>query len=98
MGVVENMSYFTPDELPENKYYIFGKDGGKTLAEKNNVTFLGEIPLVQSVREGGDLGMPVALQSAVVGKAFEALAQSVAQQVAIRNATKDKTKKVEITV
>lgn len=98
LGVVENMSYFTPEELPDNKYYIFGKGGGKTLAEKNNVPFLGEIPLVQSVREGGDSGMPVALQSAVVGKAFEVLAQSVAQQVAIRNATLDKTKKVEIAV
>ncbi|TAF74770.1 MAG: iron-sulfur cluster carrier protein ApbC [Bacteroidetes bacterium] len=98
LGVVENMSYFTPEELPDNKYYIFGKGGGKILAEKNNVPFLGEIPLVQSVREGGDSGMPVALQSAVVGKAFEVLAQSVAQQVAIRNATLDKTKKVEIAV
>lgn len=98
LGVVENMSYFTPEELPDNKYYIFGKGGGKALAEKNNVPFLGEIPLVQSVREGGDSGMPVALQSAIVGRAFESLAQSVAQQVAIRNATLDKTKKVDIAV
>lgn len=98
LGVVENMSYFTPEELPENKYYIFGKGGGKLLADKNKVPFLGEIPLVQSVREGGDSGMPVALQSAIVGRAFENLAQSVAQQIAIRNANFDKTKTVDINV
>lgn len=98
LGVVENMSYFTPEELPENKYYIFGKGGGKALAEKNNVPFLGEIPLVQSVREGGDSGIPVALQSAVVGRAFENLAQTVAQQIAIRNANFEQTKPVEIKV
>ncbi len=98
LGVVENMSYFTPEELPDNKYYIFGKGGGKQLAEKNNVPFLGEIPLVQSVREGGDSGMPVALQSAIVGRSFDILAQSVAQQIAIRNANFDKTKVVDIKV
>lgn len=61
LGIVENMAYFTPAELPENKYYIFGKDGGKQLAEELNVPLLGQIPLVQSIREGGDSGMPVAL-------------------------------------
>ena len=56
LGVIENMSYFIPEELPENKYHIFGKDGGKDLAEKSSVPFLGELPLVQSIRESGDLG------------------------------------------
>ena len=62
LGLIENMSWFTPAELPENKYYIFGKDGGKALAEELNVPLLGQIPLVQSIREGGDAGTPVALQ------------------------------------
>lgn len=59
IGLVENMSYFTPAELPENKYYIFGKEGGRTLAEEFDIPFLGEIPLIQSIREGGDIGVPV---------------------------------------
>src|SRR5204862_7991156 len=59
IGLVENMSYFTPAELPENKYYIFGKDGGKRLAEEYEIPFLGQIPLVQTIREGGDQGIPV---------------------------------------
>ena len=62
MGIVENMSYFTPAELPNNKYYIFGKDGAKNLAEDIRYNFLGEVPLVQSIREAGDVGHPVALQ------------------------------------
>lgn len=98
LGVVENMAYFTPEELPDNKYYIFGRDGGKKLAEKNKVNFLGEIPLVQSVREGGDDGIPVVNNSEKVAEAFEKLAEEVARQLAIRNANLDKTKKVEITV
>ena len=63
LGIIENMAWFTPEELPNNKYYIFGKGGAKTLAEKRNISFLGEIPLVQSIREGGDSGAPVALQT-----------------------------------
>lgn len=98
LGVVENMAYFTPEELPNNKYYIFGKDGGKKLAEKNQVPFLGEIPLVQSVREAGDEGIPVVMNNEIVSEAFEKLAESVARQVAIRNATTEKTKKVDILV
>lgn len=98
LGLVENMSYFTPEELPDNKYYIFGKDGGKKLAEESKVVLLGQIPIVQSIREGGDKGKPVALDgSSVVGKAFDQLAQSVAQQIAIRNANLAPTKIVEIT-
>ncbi|MBC7652856.1 MAG: Mrp/NBP35 family ATP-binding protein [Oligoflexus sp.] len=86
LGIIENMSYFTPEELPENKYYVFGKNGGKELAEMYNAPFLGELPLVQSISEAGDAGMPVVLQenhpSAI---AFINLAQKVAQQVAIQN-------------
>ncbi|MCB2218817.1 MAG: Mrp/NBP35 family ATP-binding protein [Bacteroidetes bacterium] len=97
LGLVENMSWFTPEELPENKYYIFGKNGGKKLAEQANVILLGQIPIVQSIREGGDSGNPVALSSdTMVGQAFDALAKNVAQQVAIRNANLEPSKIVEI--
>jgi ATP-binding protein involved in chromosome partitioning len=61
-GIVENMAWFTPAELPNNRYYIFGKDGGKNLADELGTTLLGQVPLVQSIREGGDEGMPIALQ------------------------------------
>ncbi|WMJ75107.1 Mrp/NBP35 family ATP-binding protein [Cytophagaceae bacterium ABcell3] len=95
LGVVENMAYFTPAELPDNKYYLFGKDGGKELAEKFDVPFLGQIPLVQGIRESGDSGRPAVLDHDVHTNAFTNLAQTVAQQVAIRNATMDSTKPVE---
>lgn len=89
LGIVENMAWFTPAELPENKYYIFGKEGAKALAEKLNVPLLGQIPLVQSIREGGDLGYPTVLQETTPSAlAFKELAQKVAQQVAIINAHK----------
>ncbi len=97
LGVIENMAYFTPEELPNNKYYIFGKDGGKNLAEKYNVPFLGQIPLVQSIRESGDSGLPAVLKDGVTGKAFMDLAEALARQIAIRNATFASTKKVELT-
>jgi len=96
LGVIENMSYFTPEELPSNKYYIFGTNGGKKLAEKSEVPFLGEIPIVQSIREGGDEGIPVALKDETSATAFKNLAQNLAQQVAIRNAKQEKTKVVEV--
>jgi ATP-binding protein involved in chromosome partitioning len=97
LGVIENMAYFTPEELPENKYYIFGKDGGLQLSEKNNVPFLGQIPLVQSIRESGDNGMPaVEAMDNTSSKAFLELSSSLARQVAIRNANYDKTKVVEM--
>jgi len=96
LGLIENMSYFTPAELPENKYYIFGKDGGKQLAKDRGVPFIGEIPLVQSIRESGDEGEPVVLKDEVTAEAFMKLGQSLAQQVAIRNASGDKTKVVEV--
>lgn len=97
VGLVENMSYFTPEELPDNKYYIFGKDGGKKLANESDVVLLGQIPLVQGIRESGDSGSPIAMDDkSVVGQAFTELAQSVAQQIAIRNAKLEPTKIVEI--
>lgn len=96
LGVIENMAYFTPEELPNNKYFIFGKDGGKNLAEKFGVPLLGQIPLVQSIRESGDSGLPAVMKEGVTAKAFSELAESLARQVAIRNATFAGTKKVEI--
>ncbi len=96
LGVVENMAYFTPEELPDNRYYIFGKEGGKRLAEKHNVPFLGEIPLVQSIRESGDSGLPAAMKPGVTGEAFQELAQTLARQIAIRNANFATTQKVEL--
>lgn len=86
LGVVENMSYFTPAELPENKYYIFGKDGGKELASKYNVPFLGEIPLVQSITSAGDSGEPISLdKTSVLVEAFKEIAGKMAQQISINN-------------
>ncbi len=96
LGVIENMAYFTPEELPNNKYYIFGKDGGKNLAEKFDVPLLGQIPLVQSIRESGDSGLPAVMKEGLTAKAFSELAENLARQVAIRNATFAGTKKVEI--
>lgn len=86
LGVVENMSYFTPEELPQNKYYIFGKDGGKELAQRFKVPFLGEIPLVQSITEAGDKGTPISLQTEhPQALAFKEIAGKIAQQVSIHN-------------
>ncbi len=87
LGIVENMAYFTPAELPENKYYIFGQGGGRSLAERYKVPFLAEIPLVQSISESGDAGQPVILQNDhIISAAFTDLAQKVAQRLAIENA------------
>lgn len=98
LGLVENMAWFTPEELPENKYYIFGKDGGKNLADNLGLKLLGQIPIVQGIREGGDHGIPVAsIENSVTGKAFEELAEQVIKQVHIRNIEKAPTKKVKIT-
>ena len=86
LGLVENMAWFTPAELPENKYYIFGKEGAKKLAEEMNVPLLGQIPIVQSICESGDKGTPVALdENTVTGRAFLQLAASVVRQVDKRN-------------
>ncbi|UJP64553.1 Mrp/NBP35 family ATP-binding protein [Mongoliitalea daihaiensis] len=98
LGVIENMAYFTPEELPDNKYYIFGKDGGRKLAEKFDVPFLGEVPIVQSIRESGDTGYPAVLKKGVTQDAFMQLAEAVARQIAIRNAEKSKTEVVQVKI
>ena len=98
LGIIENMAYFTPDELPENKYYIFGKQGAQNLAEDLNVPFLGELPLVQSIREAGDVGRPAALQTATtLEKAFEKLTQNVVEEVVRRNDDLPPTEAIKIT-
>ena len=79
-GLVENMSWFTPEELPDNRYYIFGKDGGRKMAEKYGLDLLGQIPIVQSIRESGDEGEPAALSSRPDGLAFLELARRLAEQ------------------
>jgi len=97
IGIVENMSYFTPAELPENKYYIFGKGGCDKLASELDVPILSKIPIVQSVVESGDEGVPVATNTdSFIGNIFEKLAETVAQQIAVRSANKKATKVVEI--
>lgn len=98
LGLVENMAYFTPDELPENKYYIFGKDGTKNLADDLNLPLLAEIPLVQSIREAADVGHPIALQDDNPSTlAFNELAKNVVEQVQLRNKNISPTAVVEIT-
>ena len=97
LGLVENMAWFTPAELPENKYYIFGKEGAKKLAEEMNVPLLGQIPIVQSICEGGDNGTPVVLDGdSVTGRAFLSLAASVVRQVDRRNVEMAPTQIVEM--
>jgi ATP-binding protein involved in chromosome partitioning len=92
IGLVENMSYFTPAELPENKYYIFGKDGGKNLAEEFDLPFLGQIPIVQSIREGGDAGIPAMVGTDDISKkAFLNFAGNAARGIAMRNANLEPT-------
>lgn len=98
LGIVENMAYFTPEELPNNKYFIFGKEGAKHLAEDLKVPFLGEIPLIQSIREAGDVGRPAALQTAtLIETAFETLTRNVVQQVVDRNKSLPPTEAIKIT-
>ncbi len=98
LGIIENMAYFSPEELPNNKYYIFGKEGAKHLAEDLNISFLGEIPLVQSIREAGDVGRPAALQTATtLEKAFEELTRNVVQEVVDRNDNLPPTEIIKIT-
>lgn len=96
LGIVENMAYFIPEELPDHKYFIFGKDGGEELANRFEVPLLGKIPLVQGIRESGDSGLPAALKGGPMAEAFMDLAKAVARQIAIRNAGSP-TQKVEIT-
>jgi ATP-binding protein involved in chromosome partitioning len=96
LGLVENMSWFTPAELPGNKYYIFGKEGCRKLAEKMDVPLLGQIPLVQSICEGSDNGQPVALGDSITGNAFMALAEELVKRVRQRNKEQGPTVKLEI--
>ena len=98
LGIIENMSYFTPQELPENKYYIFGKEGAKNLATDTKVAFLGEIPLVQSVREAGDVGRPAALQeNSPIADTINLITQNMVAQLVKRNKTLPPTQVVKIT-
>ena len=98
LGIVENMAYFTPEELPDNKYFIFGKEGAKNLAEDVAVPFLGEIPLVQSIREAGDAGRPAALQTATALElAFEELTRNVVEETVRRNESLPPTEVIKIT-
>ncbi|MDN3618073.1 Mrp/NBP35 family ATP-binding protein [Polaribacter undariae] len=98
LGIIENMAYFTPEELPDNKYYIFGKDGAKNLAEDIKTKFLGEIPLVQSIRESGDVGHPVALQNGtILEKSFNDITKEMVAELLKRNADLPPTEVVRIT-
>ena len=98
LGIIENMAYFTPEELPSNKYYIFGKEGAKNLAEDLQVPFLGEIPIVQSIREAGDYGRPAAMATgSIVETAFEEITREVVREVVSRNENLPPTEAVKIT-
>ena len=98
LGIVENMAYFTPAELPQNKYYIFGKEGAKHLSEDLNVPFLGKIPLVQSIREAGDVGRPAAMQTGTaIESAFEEITKKVVQETVSRNKDLPPTEAIKIT-
>ena len=98
LGIVENMAYFTPEELPNNKYYIFGQNGAKHLAEQIGVPFLGEIPIVQSIREAADVGRPAALQeNTIVAEVYKNIARNTVQSLVERNTTLPPTEAVRIT-
>jgi ATP-binding protein involved in chromosome partitioning len=98
LGIIENMAYFTPQELPNNKYYIFGKEGAKNLALDLDVPFLGEVPIVQSIREAGDYGRPAALQTgSIIETVFEEITRNVVQEVVKRNENLPATEAVKIT-
>ncbi len=96
LGLIENMSWFTPVELPDNKYFIFGREGCKNLADEMNVPFLGQIPVVQSISESGDSGLPVVLQEGIPGEAFKSIADKLHREIIRRNTSMDPTKKVII--
>ena len=98
LGIVENMAYFTPEELPDNKYYIFGNGGARNLADDLQVPFLGEVPIVQSIREAGDFGRPAALQTgSVIEKVFEEITRNIVQEVVSRNENLPPTEAIKIT-
>ena len=98
LGVVENMAYFTPEELPDNKYYIFGKEGAQNLASDLKIPFLGEVPLVQSIREAGDVGRPAALQEeGPLKEAFEEITRNVVRELVVRHTDLPPTEAIKIT-
>ena len=98
LGIIENMAYFTPEELPNNKYYIFGQEGAKNLAEDLAVPFLGEVPIVQSIREAGDYGRPAALQTgSIIEKIFEEITRNVVSETIKRNHELPETEAIKIT-
>ena len=98
LGIIENMAYFTPEELPNNKYYIFGKEGARDLAQDLGVSFLGEVPIVQSIREAGDYGRPAALQAgSVIESVFEEITRNVVREVVKRNESLAPTEAIKIT-
>ena len=97
IGLVENMAWFTPAELPENRYYIFGKEGGRRLADQLNIPFLGEIPIVQGIREGGDQGVPVMMgEDGITRGAFQRFSEKAVRSIAMRNANLQATQVVEV--
>jgi ATP-binding protein involved in chromosome partitioning len=97
IGLVENMAYFTPAELPENKYYLFGKEGGKKLADEYDLPFLGQIPLIQSIRESGDEGVPAMVGNDQITKeAFTKVVSLAVRQIAVRNADLPKTQTINV--
>jgi len=97
LGIIENMSWFTPEELPENKYYLFGKDGGMKLAKELGIPFLGQIPIVQSIREGSDEGTPVVIKKNIISEVFKNIAEALRIEIIKRNTNMEPTKKVKIT-
>ncbi|WP_296687245.1 Mrp/NBP35 family ATP-binding protein [Flavobacterium sp.] len=98
LGIIENMAYFTPEELPNNKYYIFGQEGAKNLAADLNVPFLGEVPIVQSIREAGDYGRPAAMQEgSVIESVFQEITRNVVQETVNRNESLPATEAIKIT-
>jgi len=97
LGLIENMAWFTPEELPDNKYYIFGKEGCSRLAAQHGIPLLGQIPLIQGIREGSDSGEPVVLKKGPAGEAFKTIADNLTIQLLKRNTTMEPTRIVEIT-
>jgi ATP-binding protein involved in chromosome partitioning len=98
LGIVENMAYFTPEELPDNKYYLFGKQGAKNLSSDLDIPFLGEIPIIQSVREAGDVGRPAAMQENTTSEdIFNTICKNMLSQLLIRNKELPETEIVKIT-
>jgi ATP-binding protein involved in chromosome partitioning len=97
LGLIENMAWFTPEELPENRYYIFGKEGGKRMAETLEIPFLGQIPIVQSIREGGDDGVPAASKpETITGQAFKEVCEKVIEVINERNEKQDPTQRIKM--